>query len=382
GLAGPALWIHAVSVGEVLSLRNLISRVNENHPSWSIYFSTLTNTGYRVATEALAEADRVFLIPLDFASLARRFFIRLRPQVFILAESEFWPNLLREARRSCRSVLLINGRVSSRAHRNYRRLKPLAKRVLDNITYLLVQSATDKARLEDLGIASERIQVAGNLKAEVRLPRLDPAEVEALKRAFGIAGRKKVIVAGSTHRGEEEIVLGAFAEVRKTRPNLLLVVAPRHPERAGEAEKISARLGLKARRRTETGDEMSWEVLVLDTIGELAKLYALADLAFIGGSLVPHGGQNLLEPAFYGRPIAFGPHMHNFAALAEAFLEARAARLVRSQRELADVFARVDDAGLEEMGRKAGELLASFQGATERTLQMIERLMAEAGAGD
>jgi 3-deoxy-D-manno-octulosonic-acid transferase len=257
-------------------------------------------------------------------------------------------------------------------------LRSLARRILKNVSLFLVQTARDRERLEDLGIPLPRIRVAGNLKADMQLPRLSQADTEDLRRELGIPAGKKVIVAGSTHKGEEEMILAAYLEARERRPDLLLVIAPRHPQRTGDAEKICSGLGLKTTRRTEVDRRASWEVLVLDTIGELGRIYGLADVAFIGGSLVPRGGQNLLEPAFYGKPIAFGPYMQNFASLAEAFLEAGAARLVRSKTELAEVFSKAGDPHLTETGRKAGELLISFQGATERTLQIVEELMAEA----
>lgn len=372
---GSAIWIHAVSVGEVLSLRHLVSEIKRRHPDWRIYFSTLTTTGYRVAKEEMSVADAVFLIPLDFGWIVRRFFSALQPRLFIVTESEFWPQLLRRAARTCSSVLLINGRISHRSFRRYRRLGNLARRFLRPIDRFLVQTESDRQRLVRIGLPPGRIEVAGNLKADICLPPMSSEERETLKRGIGLSPEKKVIVAGSTHRGEEEKILKAFKEARAVRQSLRLVIAPRHPQRSAEVEIIAKALSLKVVRKKQIEPGGPWDVLILDTIGELARLYALADLAFIGGSLVPHGGQNLLEPAFYGKPLLFGPHMENFAFLADLFVRQGAARVVKDRVELEEDFLMKDGKELAERGIRARELLISLQGATERTIRVIESSM-------
>jgi 3-deoxy-D-manno-octulosonic-acid transferase len=376
----PSIWVHAVSVGEVLSLRRLVSEIKRKHPSCPVYFSTLTNTGYRIAKQQLPEVDAIFLVPLDFGWTVRRFFSALRPHLFILAESEFWPHLLRQAERTCRSVLLINGRISQRSFRKYFRLRFLAKRLLSHLDLFLVQTDSDRIRLEKIGIPSERVEVAGNLKADIQLPAVSPEEIGDLRRKIGVPPGKRLIVAGSTHHGEEEKILRAFSETRRSRQDLGLVIAPRHPERSPEVQRIGTDLSLSVIRRTQAEPDRTWDVLILDTIGELARFYSLADLAFIGGSLVPHGGQNLLEPAYYAKPLIFGPHMDNFAPLAEEFIRSGAARVVRSQSDLREVFLMKDPAALEAMGTNARGLLSSLQGATDRTIRIIESLLE--GSGD
>jgi len=376
-VTGPTLWIHAVSVGEVLSLRNLLAQVKKRHPSWRICFSTLTNTGYLMAREKLAMADSVFFVPLDFAFIVRRFFRVLNPRLFLLAESEFWPNLLRIAGKKCHAVLLLNGRMSLGSFKAYRRLRPISLRVLDNIDLFLVQTEQDRGRIEDIGVDPKRLKVAGNLKAEVSLPSFNQGEIQAFKTGLGISESKKVIVAGSTHRGEEVLILEAFCLARKEKEGLLLIIAPRHPDRTGEVEKICLNFGLSVMRKTRAVCGQPWDVLILDTIGELARFYALADLTFVGGSLVPHGGQNFMEPAFYEKPVFCGPHLENFAVLADAFICSGAIRVVSGTDEMAEAFRMKDEPALQEMGRGAKILLDSFQGATERTLQAIETLMVE-----
>ncbi len=376
----PSIWIHAVSVGEVLSLRRLISELKRKHPSWPVYFSTLTNTGYRIAKQQLPEADAIFLVPLDLGWTVRRFFSRLRPDLFILAESEFWPHLLRQAKKTCRSVLLINGRISQRSFKRYFRFRVLAKPLLSQLDRFLVQTDSDRRRLETIGLPSERVEVAGNLKADIQLPAVTPEEIEDLKKKIGVPPGKRLIVAGSTHKGEEEQILRAFSEARRSHQDLLVVIAPRHPQRSAEVQRIATGLSLRVIRRTQADPDRTWDVLILDTIGELAKFYALADLAFVGGSLVPHGGQNLLEPAYYAKPLVFGPYMENFAPLAEEFSRSGAARIVRTQSDLQEIFLMNDRAALEDMGTKAQDLLSSLQGATDKTIQIIESFLE--GPGD
>jgi 3-deoxy-D-manno-octulosonic-acid transferase len=382
--AGRSVWLHAVSVGEVLSLRHLVARIKRAHPDWAVYFSTLTDTGFRIAREKLPEADRVFLVPLDFAWIVRKFFRALKPDLFILAESEFWPNLLRTADRNCRAVMLINGRISTRSFARYRRLGPLTRRILSHVDRFLVQTEADGQRLSGMGVAAGRVRVAGNLKAEISLPAFSPDALGALRREIGVGESERVIVAGSTHRGEEEILLRAYRRAAQGGGGQRLLIAPRHPQRAEEIEQSAAALHLRVSRRT-LGSTGEWQVLIIDTIGELASFYAIADTAFIGGSLVPHGGQNLLEPAFYGKPIFFGPHMENFAALSEEFIRRGAARVVTGEDELAAVFAPDKADELADMGKRAAAVLASLQGATELTLLEIEDCLdapaGPAGAG-
>ena len=373
---GKTVWLHAVSVGEVLSLQNLVRRLKQCHPDWNVYVSSLTHSGLSLAGEKLGEADCIFCIPFDFRTTLRRVFRILRPHVFVLVESEFWPNLIREAGHRSRGVLLINGRVSSRSARRYSRVKGLMQRVLRPISLFQVQTPRDRESLERIGIGPERIQVCGNLKVEVQLPRLSEEEVRNQKRSLGIAADQGVLLAGSTHRGEDEPLLKAFSAARSSRPDLRFILAPRHLDRVPEIEKLAGSLGLRTRRKTEMEEGGPWDVLVLDTIGELAPLYALADAAFVGGSLIPWGGQNLLEPAFYAKPVFFGPHMDNFAHLADIFVQNRAARVVRQEEELQRMFLMEDADELRGMGTRAWETLEALRGATDRALQAIEEYMA------
>lgn len=376
-----SIWIHAVSVGEVLSMQNLTLEIKKRHPDWMIHFSCLSEAGFRVAKDKLKGADNIFFVPLDFRFIVSRFFRYLRPELFVLAESEFWPNLLREARRKTRGILLVNGRISRRSFRRYRKIKFLVKRILSHVNLFLVQTDRDKKMLEELGLNSEHVYVAGNLKAEIELPSLDRSEINKLRKSVGIPDGIKIIVAGSVRKGEEDTLVSAFSRVRQKKGELVLILAPRHPDRSSEVVKICQKYPVKVQRRTTLQPGTKWDILILDTLGELAKFYALSDAAFVGGSLVRWGGHNLLEPAYYAKPVFFGPHMDNFAHLAEIFVEAGAARIVRSQKDLERMFSLENEAERTEMGRAARSTLRSLQGATEKTIKAIEDLMGFPGDG-
>lgn len=370
-----SIWIHAVSVGEVLSLQNLIKQIKKKYPELIIHFSCLTDAGFRMAKQRLKDVDEIFFVPLDFRIIVRRFFHHLRPDVFILAESEFWPNLLREANRKTKGVILVNGRISSRSFKRYIRIRFMMNRILSHISLFLVQTERDKKMLEKIGVDSHIVQVAGNLKAEVKLPFLKQAELKDLKESMNIPEGSKVVVAGSIRKGEDEPLLEAFSHAKKSNQKLLLIIAPRHPDRAGEVERICKKYPLEVQKRTAVLPGAGWDVLILDTLGELAKFYALSDVAFVGGSFVSWGGHNLLEPAFYAKPVFFGPHMDNFAHLAEIFVEAGAARIVKTQADLVRMFSFPDEWEYEEMGKKAWSTLQSLQGATEKTLEAFDAMM-------
>ncbi len=358
-----------------MSLQSLVKRIKKIHPDWIIYFSTLTNSGYQVAEEKLKCVDELFFVPFDFKFIVRKFFRIIRPDLFILTESEFWPNLLREAQRCTKGVLLVNGRVSSSSYKRYGYVKGFMRRILAEVDLFLVQTEEDRRRLHEIGALLRRIRVAGNLKAEINLKEMTENDVLRLRQELNIERNQKTVVAGSTRKGEDKILLTAFSKAFNNRKDIKFIIAPRHMDRVEETMKQCEALGLRAVKKTCLEKKDPWEVLVLDTIGELARIYAVADSAIIGGSLVPWGGQNLLEPAFYSKPIFFGPHMDNFAYFADVFLKAGGAKVVWNEKDLINVFLFKDLDKMSDMGRKAKETLNSLQGATSKTLQAIESMM-------
>jgi 3-deoxy-D-manno-octulosonic-acid transferase len=367
-----SVWIHAVSVGEVLSLQSLIFELKKRNPNLFICFSSLTNTGLRVAKEKLTGVDRFFFLPFDFSWVVRKFLRSLKPTVLVLAESEFWPRLLKEAKAKTRGVLIINGRISSRSFNRIHRLRFFFRRILGNIDFFILQSERERDYLERIGVDPERLEVAGNLKTEIVPPLVSESEKIKLRRKYSIPEGRKIVLAGSTHKGEEERLIEAFIHSRKERGDVDFILAPRHPERIEEIERLLRGSPFKVIRRSRVSPGLRWDILLLDTIGELALLYALCDVSFVGGSLISWGGQNFLEPAFYARPIFLGPHMNNFQELADRFIGENAVRVVESEEDLKRMFLLEDEKGLRKMGEKAEHLLSSFQGATERTLKRIE----------
>jgi len=370
-----SLWIHAVSVGEVLSLKNLIFKLRERHPDWIIHFSSLTHSGLQVAKTKLSGVDNFFFIPLDFKCIVNRFFKKLQPDLFILAESEIWPNLLRVAKKHARATLLVNGRISKRSTQRYKKFKFLMIRLLNNVDFFLVQTEREEEILTQMDVNRDKIQVGGNLKAEVELPLFLEDELNAFRDSLNIKRTHYVVVAGSTHRGEEDQLLSSLVVARKERGNILLILAPRHLERVDEVDKLCSKHGLKCERRSTIGAGNTWDVLILDTMGELAQFYALSDAAFIGGSLIPWGGQNLLEPAFYSKPIFFGSSMENFALLAQEFIKSGAALMIHEQSDIIQIFLPQDRDALYRMGLRAKETLESLGGATDKTIKVIEKAM-------
>ena len=373
----PVIWIHAVSVGEVLAISTLVSRLREEHPEHRIVVSTTTATGNKLAADRF-EADNVFYFPLDFGFAIRSYLRALRPQMVILAETEFWPNFLYLAGRSGAKIAVVNARISDRSFPRYRRWRSIFQRVLRPVDVFLAQSDEDARRLVEIGAEPSRVHVGGNLKFEVSATR-ELEIVDRLGKAFAEGGAQPLIVAGSTVEGEELMVLKACEEVRTRCQQVALILAPRHRERFDAAAKIVADSSFQlVRRSTWNGEPLPpGTVFLLDSIGELASLYGLAKVAFVGGSLVPRGGHNILEPAQHGVPIVVGPYYENFRDIITIFKRAEAVRIAEPERLGAEFLRVLADGKGADMGRRAAGVIAAQAGATDRTLEAIERLMVK-----
>ncbi len=374
-----AIWIHAVSVGEALAALPLAQKLKERFPGRRLLLSTTTETGQRIVRERFDCADDIFYFPLDWPGAVRRAFARIEPGIVVILENEIWPNFLREARRRNVPVAFINGRISERSFRRYRWVDGWLARVLDSAQAFLAQTEGDAERFRALGAPPERVEVMGNLKYDFSPPASGPL-VSWLGAECRRQERPAVLVAGSVLAGEEEAVLGAFAEVKSRRTRALLLLAPRKPERFDAAARLAAEAGWKVARRSALKFSTplpDLDVLLLDTLGELAGLYGLADAVFVGGSLVSAGGHNILEPAWFARAPVFGPSMENFAEIARTFLEARAAIQVSSASGLAAAWTRLldDPPERELMGRAARALVERNAGATERALERIAGIL-------
>ena len=378
----PSIWVHAVSVGEVLAARPLLDDLKPRYPGLRLFVSTTTVAAHQLARRQLPEADGVFYFPLDLAWVVRRVLDRVRPRLLVLVEGEIWPNVLRECRRRGVRTAIVNGRVSSRSWRRYRLVRPLLRRVLDDVEAFCLQSEEAVRRMTDIGADPARVTMTGSLKFDaVALPVPSPNRHprEPVLRVLRTSPDRPVIVAGSTMRGEELPLLRVFRRIKAARPQALLVVAPRHADRFGEVVDLARGEGFAVARRSELAvdAEPRADVVVLDTIGELAHVYQIATVAFVGGSLVPTGGHNILEPAVHGRPIVFGPSMSNFAEIAEAFLEHRAAVQVSDERELEQLLTTLmgDPVRRAALGAAARALVDAHRGATRKTLQVLIRLL-------
>jgi 3-deoxy-D-manno-octulosonic-acid transferase len=376
--ARPAIWIHAVSVGEVLAVGGLVEELTKRFPQHRVVVSTTTDTGQKLARSRFGE-ENVFYFPLDFAFAIRPYLRLLRPDLIVIAETEFWPNFLRLSHASGARIAVVNARISDRSWPGYRRFRRLLTGVLWRVDLFLTQTGEDVRRLETIGAPAQRVHVTGNLKFDVPAPAAPPI-VASLRAAFQQANTSPVIVCGSTVGGEESLLLQAFVNILASHPRAALILAPRHPERFSEVAELLEKLGIRFWRRSLwSGDPIGGGVLLIDTIGELAALYSLADVAFVGGSLVPRGGHNIIEPARHGVPIVVGNHTENFRDIVSLFQSRNAVRVV-GPAELPLVLMELISSPVEraELGRRAAETLRAQMGATQRTVQALEKLLVSA----
>ena len=376
----PVIWIHAVSVGEVLAVSGLVARLKQENPKHRVVVSTTTLTGQQLAQKRFG-AENVFYFPLDFAFAIRPYLKALKPELIVIAETEFWPNFLRLAHRAGAKIVVVNARISDRSYPRYRRFRSLLAPVLrENIDRFLTQTDQDRGRLVEIGAEPARVAVSGNLKFDIMPAKASPL-VGLLQVAFKRDGTAPVIVAGSTVEGEEPVMLEAFQRALKWHPNAALILAPRHPERWPQVIDLLRASGLPWKRRSEWQalEPIGGSVFLLDSIGELAAVYQLATVAFVGGSLVPRGGHNILEPAHYATPIIVGPHTENFREIIDLFTRAGAVDIV-SRDEFAKELLRLLDQGekREQLGRHAAEVVRATCGATNRTTEVLNGFLHHA----
>ena len=372
----PAIWLHAVSVGEVLAVSRMVAELDGALPAYRVLISTTTRTGQALARERFGK-ERVFYCPLDLPWATRAYLNALQPALLILAETEFWPNLLAGCRRRGIPVAVVNARISDRSWPRYRRLQRLWTPSLSELALVLAQTETDAERLRAIGCRPGRISVAGNLKFDVRVAQ----EAEATRMLKACADRARFLVAGSTLEGEESSLLTVFQDLVISEPSLVLVLAPRHPERFAAVASLVAASGVPLVRRSAWKERppdpiAGGEVVLLDTIGELASVYSLAAVAFVGGSLVPAGGHNPLEPAQFGVPVVMGPHYANFRAVTDGLL-ARQALRIASRDELREVLFHLlyESSEAFAMGKRARQAFEQQAGATGRCVSAIAALL-------
>jgi 3-deoxy-D-manno-octulosonic-acid transferase len=369
------IWVHAVSVGEVLAVSRLIYEMRARLPEYRIYVSTTTDTGQNLAQEKFG-TENVFYFPTDFAFAIRPYLEALKPSLVVIAETEFWPNFLRLSHRSGAKIAAVNGRISDRSYRGYRRTRFWLRGVLEQIDLYLAQTEEDRKRLLDIGAPEDRVAVSGNLKYDVALPP-QAAIVASLRSSFEKTAAAPVMVAGSTMDGEESLLLRAFEIVRGRHPRAVMIIAPRHPQRFETVGAFVKSLGIPMWRRSLwSGEDLGGGVLLLDTIGELSSVYAVGQVAFVGGSLVEYGGHNILEPAQYGVPVVIGPHYENFREMVNLFRWKDAVRVVGPAELplcMVDLLSNEDER--VALGQRGLETLRAQTGATERTLKALKSLL-------
>ena len=377
----PVIWLHAVSVGEVLAVSRLVGELERAFPEFELFISTTTRTGQDLARQRFG-AERVFYCPLDLPWAVRATLITLKPRLLILAETEFWPNLLSGCFRRSIPVAVVNARISDRSWPRYRSLSGLWRPFLSRISCVLAQSENDAARLKVIGCTPDRVSVAGNLKFDVRAAK----QADATRLLKTLAAGLRIVVAGSTLEGEEAALLQAWPRLLAADAQLAMVLAPRHPERFATAAALLDQSGIPWIKRSDWRAQpessiqpiQPGQIVLLDTIGELASVYSIAAVAFVGGSLIPTGGHNPLEPAQFGIPIVMGPNYVNFRAITDDLLAHNALRIATKEQLTSTLIALLQHfTEAKAMGERARQVFDKQAGATERCVIALRQLLTQ-----
>lgn len=377
GLAlNQTIWVHAVSVGEALAVKGLIAGLRKAYPDKKFVITTVTQTGNKIVKSFAEAGDLVTYLPFDFSFTVSKFLKAVKPSIVVIAETELWPNLILSLARKKIPVVIVNGRISDKSLRGYCLMSFLLKPVFNKVNLFCVQSPQDKDRLLRMGVSGEKVRVTGNMKFDI----LSIPKDDLLPERIKLTANDKFLVAGSTHPGEEIIILNAYKDLLNKFPGLKLLIAPRHPERAGEIEKIVSGCGfipLKVSSLTKGANVEARQVYILDTIGELLSFYRIADIVFVGGSLIKKGGHNIIEPANFSKPIITGKYLFNFRDIADLFIVNNACIRVEDSKGLEMAISSLleNPSGMAELGQKAKALIAQNQGATVKNIEYIGGLI-------
>lgn len=374
----PAIWIHAVSVGEVAAVAGLLRGIKKKFPDYRVVLTTVTATGYSLAVSQLKEADTVMFAPLDFSFVVEKYIRLISPRIYISVETEIWPNLFRALEKNAVPVVLVNGRISDRSFPWYFRGRFLFKKILRGVSMFCMQSRRDAERVVRLGIPAEKIKVVGNLKFD------DLPSVEEFQfKDFGFKKNETIWIAGSTHPGEEEIVLKIFKSLAAQFEDLRLIIAPRHIERTNEVLNLTVKSGCQPIKLSELSSKVltemdSQKVIIVDTIGQLKSLYGLSRIVFVGKSLNVGGGQNIIEPAFFGNAVVVGPLMQNFRDTMDIFLKDQAVLQIKDEEELREKmkFLLEHPQERDRLGQSARKVIEKHRGAADQTLTVIAKVLA------
>lgn len=380
-LNSDVIWVHSVSVGESIAAAPMIRALMEKHPQASIVVTTTTPTGSEQVKKLFGDSVFHVYAPYDLPDCVARFIRRIRPSCLIIMETELWPNTIAMCKRRGIPTILANGRLSRRSASGYRRVARLMKPAFAGLTAAAIQHRNDARRMEKLGLPSERSHVTGNIKFDLTIPEPVRAQAGDLKAALAAIGAGPVWIAASTHRGEDEIILRAFHAARQHLPSLFLILVPRHPERFDEVARLCEAQRFPVSRRSQGEIAEDSQILLGDTMGELLLMFGAADLAFVGGSLVPVGGHNLMEPAAWALPIITGPHLFNFAEASRLLANHKALQVVEDEEELAQVLMTWGENTKlrQRKGVKALVVAEANRGALDNLLAVIDRYWKSAG---
>ncbi len=374
------IWVHAVSVGEVKAALPLVRELKKVYPASDIVVSTVTATGQQVARENFPD-DTVVYFPFDFRISVRRAIEEIAPSVVIIFETELWPNFLRELSKRDIPILILNGRISSHSFKRFFFFRYFMEAILANVDMFGMQSESDRDRIVALGAKKENVVVCGNIKYECRNKDISDEAKQTLRGSLGLREGQRLLVAGSTHQGEEEIILNVYKRLLDAYKDIALLIAPRHPERGESVARLIRDKGFRPIRRSKTkpaGYEYSsgGDVILLDTVGELSSIYSTAELVYIGGSLSPHGGQNILEPAYYKKPVIFGNYMDNFRDISRKIIEAGGGIMVESEEELYSNLARILASPEEgaRLGEKGYQVILQNRGALKNNIDLVKKV--------
>ncbi|MFA4933278.1 MAG: 3-deoxy-D-manno-octulosonic acid transferase [Candidatus Omnitrophota bacterium] len=373
------IWVHAVSVGEAVAIKGLVAGLRETYPQKKIVISTVTSTGNKIANTLAKEGDFLTYLPLDFSFIVGGVLKRIKPCMFIIAETEIWPNLISCLYRQNIPIITVNGRISDGSYKGYRAIKFFIRPILRKVTQFCVQTDTDFMRLRDLGVDKDRVLVTGNVKFDINPENVLPEFALSYRQKLWLTAEDKLLVCGSTHPKEEEIIFEAYKKLLVVLPKLKLLIAPRHPERSRDIGNLASRCGFMPIFISSVPKAcptcVNRPVFILDVIGELFNYYSAADIVFIGGSLVKKGGHNILEPASIKKPVIFGPHMFNFRQISKLFLRNNAAIMVYNSKGLTGKIKEIlkSDAMAKELVDRAYDLIKKNRGATQKNIQAISK---------
>lgn len=380
------VWFQAASVGEVVAASSIIREFKRQLPDIPVLISSGTISGYDMAQRIIPEADAVIFYPPDLPGMPDRIVGKILPRAYVPVETELWPNFIRSARQRSIPVIMVNGRIGERSVEHYRQMRRMFTKMLDTVVRFCMQSTVDAQYVIQLGADPHKVIVTGNTKYDQNYSQVTTEEKKALRQELGLIETVPVLIAGSTHRGEEEILLAVLHQIQGKVPIVKMILAPRDVPRSGAIVELVRRAGFVAELRSKmpslTAEQRAEvRVVVLDSIGELGRFYSLADLVFVGGSLVSHGGHNILEPAAQGKPILVGPHMFNFRDTYALFSKRNACVTVLDGQELAQKTLEFlqNKQTAEQMGREAAEIVAENQGAAVRTVEHLRQIIEKRG---